>query len=173
MIVGKLLIANFIKKYLYKSQIPQSSISLSSFQLKLGSGIGVIIAITLCIRGLGRSNNVNYQRFIKCLEDAKLDPKNPDLKRKLRKFDFEFEAWPVDFDVNQVDGGPIKPVNIKFTSVREPSKRSWYSPCQIVAYIAVHTFGIKMIYPGSVQLVQKYLRKFQNYRFMSRITTYD
>lgn len=37
----------------------------------------------------------------------------------------------------------------------------WISslPCEIAAYIAIHTFGIRMIYPGSVKLIQSYLRK--------------
>lgn len=70
----------------------------------MGSGIGIVIAVTLCIRGLGRSRNPTYQRFVKCLEDAKMDPKNEEFRKKLRKFDFEFEAWPLDFSVNEIDG---------------------------------------------------------------------
>jgi hypothetical protein len=30
-------------------------------------------------------------------------------------------------------------------------------PCQIIAYIAIHSFGIRMIYPGSIKLIQSYL----------------
>lgn len=39
------------------------------------------------------------------------------------------------------------------------SKPFWIStlPCEIVAYIAIHTFGIRMIYPGSVKLIQSFL----------------
>lgn len=40
------------------------------------------------------------------------------------------------------------------------TKPFWIStlPCEIAAYIAIHTFGIRMIYPGSVKLIQSFLR---------------
>lgn len=31
-------------------------------------------------------------------------------------------------------------------------------PCEVLAYIAIHTFGIRMIYPGSVKLIQCFLQ---------------
>lgn len=34
---------------------------------------------------------------------------------------------------------------------------NWISPCSIAAFVAIHTFGLKMIYPGSIKLIQKYL----------------
>lgn len=39
------------------------------------------------------------------------------------------------------------------------SKPFWFStlPCEIAAYIAIHTFGIRMIYPGSIRLLQTFL----------------
>lgn len=39
------------------------------------------------------------------------------------------------------------------------SKPFWIAslPCEIAAYVAVHTFGIRMIYPGSMRLIQSYL----------------
>lgn len=39
------------------------------------------------------------------------------------------------------------------------TKPFWIStlPCEIAAYIAIHTFGIRMIYPGSIRLLQSFL----------------
>lgn len=39
------------------------------------------------------------------------------------------------------------------------SKPFWIStlPCEIAAYIAIHTFGIRMLYPGSIRLLQSFL----------------
>lgn len=39
------------------------------------------------------------------------------------------------------------------------AKPVWIStlPCEILAYIAIHTFGIRLIYPGSVKLIQSFL----------------
>lgn len=31
-------------------------------------------------------------------------------------------------------------------------------PCEIAAYVAIHTFGIRMIYPGSLKIIQSFLR---------------
>lgn len=33
-------------------------------------------------------------------------------------------------------------------------------PCEIAAYVAIHTFGIRMMYPGSIKLLQSYMSKF-------------
>lgn len=30
-------------------------------------------------------------------------------------------------------------------------------PCEIAAYLAIHTFGLRMIYPGSIKLIQSFL----------------
>lgn len=48
--------------------------------------------------------------------------------------------------------------DLKPTSPSRP-KPMWNStlPCEILAYIAIHTFGIRMIYPGSVKLIQSFL----------------
>lgn len=50
----------------------------------------------------------------------------------------------------------------KRTDVKLKSNRTkpfWIStlPCEIAAYIAIHTFGIRMIYPGSLKLIQSFL----------------
>lgn len=46
----------------------------------------------------------------------------------------------------------------KATSPSRP-KPLWIStlPCEVLAYIAIHTFGIRMIYPGSVKIIQSFL----------------
>lgn len=72
--------------------------------LKISSTVGLLVAISICIRGIGRSQNEMYRRFVKCIEDSQDDPNNRTLKQKLRKFDFEFKYWPVDFDVQSVEG---------------------------------------------------------------------
>lgn len=49
-----------------------------------------------------------------------------------------------------------KPLN---SVVAKSTKPFWISslPCEVAAYVAIHTFGIRMIYPGSMQLIQSYL----------------
>ncbi|XP_058461405.1 phosphatidylserine lipase ABHD16A [Malaya genurostris] len=116
---------------------------------KFTTGIGLLVAVSLCMRGIGRSMNLVYIRFAECLESAKRNEKSSEEKNHLRKYDFDFKDWPVDFTVTN---------NVQRVQVAR-NKPLWISslPCQIVAYLAIHSFGIRMIYPGSVRLVQSYI----------------
>lgn len=77
--------------------------SISSFA-KVSTGIGLLVAISLCMRGIGRSSSINYTKFVKALDAAKANVTSQNAKDQLRLFDFEFSAWPVDFDVKSVAG---------------------------------------------------------------------
>lgn len=123
--------------------------------LKISTGIGLFVVLSYCVRGYGRSQSKVYEKFIKDLEEAKLNPKDPLNKKKIRGYDFEFDQWPVDWT--------IKSLNTKENNTRtiannmSRSSVNWVSPCSILAYLAIHSFGLKMIYPGSIGLIQKYL----------------
>lgn len=129
---------------------------------KISTGIGLLVVISLCMRGIGRSQSKVYTKFAKALEMAKANSKNPEAKNQLRLFDFDFKDWPVDFIVG--GGADHARPNIKSNRTNP----LWISslPCEIAAYIAIHTFGIRMIYPGTLKIVQSYLRK---YKFSSLI----
>ncbi|XP_037933961.1 phosphatidylserine lipase ABHD16A [Teleopsis dalmanni] len=130
--------------------------SISSMA-KFTTSIGLIVIISLCMRGIGRSQNRSYVKLIKALETQKSNVTNDEKKRALRRFDFDFRAWDVDFDVNSLQSDNKKPG----TPGSSRDKRSFQLatlPCELVAYAAMHTFGIRMIYPGSVKLLQNYMR---------------
>lgn len=74
--------------------------SITSFA-KVSTGIGLLVVISLCMRGYGRSTTPSYRNFVKALELVK---QNATQKNKLRAYDFEFKDWPVDFDVKEVNG---------------------------------------------------------------------
>lgn len=63
---------------------------------KFATSIGVLLLVSLCMRGYGRANNPTYQEFVKVLRDAKKNM-TMDTKKKLTSYDFEFSAWPVEF----------------------------------------------------------------------------
>lgn len=115
---------------------------------KLGTGVAAIVFISFLLRGLGRSGNVSYQKFIKIFSQAA--GSNTTNNEELRKFDFDFSSFPIDFVA-----GPCETSKKDLANSRNTSLVS--APCRILAYLAIHTFGIKMIYPGSVQLIQSYL----------------
>lgn len=124
--------------------------------MKISTGIGIIVVLSYCIRGFGRSKNESYRRFVRDLEDSKSNYNDPASKKKLRKYDFEFEHWPVDWSMKAASTKDNKSKNVSVvTSPR--GTVNWISPCQVAAYLAIHTFGIKMIYPGSIKLILKFL----------------
>lgn len=124
--------------------------------MKISTGIGIIVVLSYCIRGIGRSQNETYRRFVRDLEEAKANYNDPTSKKKLRKYDFEFEHWPVDWSMKIFD---TKENKLKKNAVAITSRGSvnWISPCSVAAYVAIHTFGLPMIYPGSIKLIQKFL----------------
>lgn len=75
--------------------------SVASFA-KVSTGIGLIVMISLCMRGLGRSKSRSYTKFAKVLQEVQQNKDKPDEKRKLQMFDFDFRDWPVDFSVHDV-----------------------------------------------------------------------
>lgn len=128
---------------------------------KLSTGIGILVALSLCMRGIGRSQSQNYRRFARAYSIAKNKPKDADALVQLKAFDFDFKYWPVDYDAGESKSGirhrePIRP-NTTDSARRKPI---WVStlPCEVLAYIAIHTFGLRMIYPGSLKIIQSYLQ---------------
>uniref|UniRef100_A0A182XD14 AB hydrolase-1 domain-containing protein n=1 Tax=Anopheles quadriannulatus TaxID=34691 RepID=A0A182XD14_ANOQN len=94
---------------------------------KVTTGLGLLVAMSLCMRGLGRSMNTVYVRFAETLENARRSSDRCGApKAALRRYDFDFEQWPVDYTVK---GGSRK-------TVAQRNKNFWISslPCQIAAY---------------------------------------
>lgn len=69
---------------------------------KISTGIGLLVVISLCMRGIGRSQTKVYAKFLKALDHAKANARSEEAKNALRLFDFEFKDWPVDFSVKDV-----------------------------------------------------------------------
>lgn len=122
---------------------------------KFATSIGVILVVSFCIRGFNRATNPTYHNFIQALQTAQMDM-TPKTKKDLAMYEFEFFAWPVEYSWKDLQGDPSKtriqilPPLIKRTSLQSVMR----IPCQIIGYLAIHTFGIKLIYPGSISLLQ-------------------
>lgn len=112
------------------------------------------------MRGLGRSQTLAFKKFARIYCQSKYDTKNTIARTQLRMFDFDFKKWPIDFDVNSVEDTTKK--HLKTSPNTKRNKPFWATslPCELAAYIAIHTFGVRMIYPGSLKIIQSYLRKF-------------
>lgn len=140
--------------YFYKKGYFVNAESIGQL-MKISTGIGIVVLLSYCIRGFGRSQSENYRKFVKVLEEAKSNYNEEINKKKLRQFDFEFEAWPVDWSMKSSETKENK--SKKSVAITKRGSVNIFSPCSIAAYVAIHTFGLKMIYPGSIKLIQKYL----------------
>ncbi|CAI5768031.1 Alpha/beta hydrolase domain-containing protein 16A [Podarcis lilfordi] len=123
----------------------------------------LLLAGIACLRGIGRWTNPQYIQFITILEDAHRYG-TPEHKKKLASYNFDFRSWPVDF---RWDEATSRSDSRNVPLLRsEPKHRSAVNgflhalkklPCQIASFIVAHTFGRRMLYPGSVYLLQKAL----------------
>ncbi|KAK4877496.1 hypothetical protein RN001_010002 [Aquatica leii] len=122
---------------------------------KFATSLGVILVVSFCVRGLGRATNPTYHKFIQTLQSAQIGMV-PNVKKELCKYEFEFFAWPVEYSWKDLDGDLSKQrLQISRPLLnRSPFQLFMTIPCQIIGYIAVHTFGIRLIYPGSLSLLQ-------------------
>ncbi|XP_076248153.1 phosphatidylserine lipase ABHD16A [Calliopsis andreniformis] len=130
------------------------------FLSKLIAGAGAILIASLVARSCSRANNPVYLKFLKTLNDAKAHY-NAETKQELHKYEFEFWAWPIDFNVADVERDqPREKLTLEKIAAssgrvkRQTGKEFIFAlPCKLLSYIVAHTFAIKMIYPGSVSII--------------------
>jgi len=125
--------------------------SMSKFLM----GVGVVVAGAIVIRTLGRLSNPVYTNFMSVLATAQRNF-SPANKQKMAEFDFQFSSWPVDFNVTKETGDTSKP-----DSYMDGSKSGTRieSPYDILAWLMVRSFGISLVYPGSMALMRMMLER--------------
>lgn len=121
---------------------------------KVAVGLTMVIAIAFCMRGIGRERSESYQRFFSRFNAAKTNPKDPELRNALVEFDFEFKHWPLDWSIKQ-SRLKVQPSTV-LSIFKEKSLGIVQIPYEVASYLAIHTFGLKMIYPGSLGLLQRH-----------------
>ncbi|CAH0547325.1 unnamed protein product [Brassicogethes aeneus] len=122
---------------------------------RLVTSVGVILIVSYCCRGMSRAQNPNYMKFLNTLENARKD--NINAKKELKSYDYEFFAWPIDFTVTEKTQ-ILGKRNLKDKSVRQSIIKDITSiPLKIIAYLAIHTFGIRLIYPGTIGFLKAIL----------------
>lgn len=125
---------------------------------KFVTSLGVILVVSFCIRSVGRCNNSTYQRFIKTLREAQSNL-SPYTKEQLSIYDFEFYGWPVEFRSSDISKDAATHRLYISRPIPHRNTLQYVSsiPCQIIGYIAIHSFGIRLVYPGSLSLLQTIL----------------
>ncbi|XP_060706306.1 phosphatidylserine lipase ABHD16A [Hemiscyllium ocellatum] len=156
-----LLLYCYKKGYIVMSKILPAT-SYASVLLLVLTGV-------VCLRGVGRWANPEYVQFISILEETKRN-NTAENKKKLAHYSFDFSHWPEDFRWDEVSsqkdhrsekqrkvGVPLlKPeVKSRGTTGSNLFTQILSLPCQVIGYLMAHSFGRRMLYPGSVSLLQK------------------
>ncbi|XP_059157353.1 phosphatidylserine lipase ABHD16A-like [Physella acuta] len=121
--------------------------------LRVALSVAIVYTAAYILRGIGRLSNIDYRNFISVLVEARQNS-SVQVKKQLANYDFEFWAWPVDF---RWDEGSIKekippPARAPSSRRAQAIERSSL-PCRILSYLAMHTFGRRMVYPGGTSLM--------------------
>eukprot|EP00088_Acartia_fossae_P024402 TRINITY_DN2535_c0_g1_i13.p1 TRINITY_DN2535_c0_g1~~TRINITY_DN2535_c0_g1_i13.p1 ORF type:complete len:546 (-),score=106.85 TRINITY_DN2535_c0_g1_i13:386-2023(-) len=122
------------------------SLDTGVFATKFVVVVCMVSIASLVTRAIGRMTNPLYPHFADTLISAH-SKYNHISKSSMQQYDFQFKSWPVDFDVREVE-------NIrKSTAVLSSHRPSYFSPTDILARMLSHTFGISLVYPGSMSLM--------------------
>ncbi|EFN89228.1 Protein BAT5 [Harpegnathos saltator] len=148
------LVATFA--YECSSSLLDNAICLS----KLAASAGAIFIASLVARGYSRVNNPVYMKFAQILDEAH-SQYNEKTKQELHKYDFEFWAWPVDFDVSKLqsdkaaDKLTLEKIGKASGRLRQQSGKEFLFaiPCKLFSYVVAHTLAITMMYPGSLSII--------------------
>lgn len=142
--------------YLYRRGMITSANNYMVFNtsfMRLATTLTFVYIGALVVRGIGRSANQDYKSFSKVLKSAK--QKNDMSRLTLSRFDFDFTHWPIDFRWYESQVIDTKKPPQLLASGRHSRRFSLLSmPCDLFNYIVVTTIGRRMLYPGSVSLLQ-------------------
>ncbi|XP_058678543.1 phosphatidylserine lipase ABHD16A isoform X1 [Ammospiza caudacuta] len=126
--------------------------------------LGLLLAGVACLRGLGRWSNPQYLEFMAALEESHRSG-SAESKRKLGLYTFDFRSWPVDFRWDSA--GPAWGGSRAVPLLQTPPRPRGGSrgllgalrklPCALARWLLAHTLGRRMLFPGSVRLLQRAL----------------
>jgi len=123
-------------------------------------GLCAVSLVAVISRAAGRLTNPVYAAFLQHLHDANtasaslnIKGSTPEIEKcleVLKRYDFQFNAAPVDFDVREVD--TVRSARPSPTS-RSRNWWTWFSPTDWMASLLANSFGISLVYPGSMYLM--------------------
>ncbi|XP_063633054.1 phosphatidylserine lipase ABHD16A [Cydia splendana] len=145
----------FICFYVYKRGF--FSLDETRVLVRYIGGLSCLIALSYILRGLGRASNPKYVEFMKALNTPLTDHKA--YLQGIRKYDFEFQYWPATYLLSKQKNSSAWLARHPFTSCANPDLPAYQrTTIQVLAYVATHTFALRLIYPGSLGLIQNLLR---------------
>uniref|UniRef100_A0A8C7NLY1 Abhydrolase domain containing 16A, phospholipase n=1 Tax=Oncorhynchus mykiss TaxID=8022 RepID=A0A8C7NLY1_ONCMY len=139
----------------------------SSKLVPVSQYVGTVMVCLLgvaCLRGWGRWRNSEYQQFISILEETRKNhtPSNKDdcLDYDLRvRLYFHLLNVPTNRKLLSKTGVSLLKPEPKLRGAADSVLNSLRTlPCHIVSFLIAHSFGRRMLYPGSVFLLQRAMR---------------
>ncbi|CAF0819931.1 unnamed protein product [Brachionus calyciflorus] len=115
---------------------------------RLACIFGFMVITTFLTRSLGRCRNPDYIEFIQQYTEINRLKKSLDRQKFLNKYDFEMKTWNPDY-ISTVKH-PIfknKPHQLIHQNPLDTIK---YSIWRVLGMLCVDTFGLRMMYPGTV-----------------------
>lgn len=122
------------------------SLETGVFVSKFTVVVAMVCFVALITRSIGRMTNPFYPHFCETLISANKNY-NQTTKSAMEKYDFQFKSWPVDFDVREVET-----IRKNIPVVATPAT-SMFSITDILAKLLTNSFGISLVYPGSMSLM--------------------
>ncbi|CAF4749351.1 unnamed protein product [Pieris macdunnoughi] len=143
----------FICTYIYRRGF--FSWDETTFLTKIMCGVSCFILFSFLVRAVGRAYNSKYTDFLFVIQQPKANTK--EFMNHIRKYDFEFTSWPVTFAMPATTSKSWFE-NIPFNKSSNENLPIYQRiPLQILAFISVHTFAMRIIYPGTLTLIQNLL----------------
>lgn len=131
---------------------------------KCGTGLGLLLIVALVFRGIGRRLNPTYITFMNTLARVQLNRPSMEVMRPLREYEFDFSAWPINFDWSDAEADDRKPrVYVDRGLARRKGgiiNHVMMLPCQVMAWILTFLIGKQLVYPGCIQLLQVALEQY-------------
>lgn len=154
----------FFTYLVYKRSVPGSlanTLDHSAFLRLFATAVSILFG-SFCIRGFARYSNPEYLQFLEAVDNAHKNP-SPSNKRVLGHFDADFSAYPADFKWHEARdkralpsysktfpesslGPPPQPLILDRVPLR--------LPLDIVIALIMKTAGRRLIYPGSLSILQ-------------------
>lgn len=147
-------ISPFLMWMLYRRNMLSQEGFLTMF--KYGISASILLTFSSTLRAVGRLANSDYKRFTTSLYRARQGQ-----VVDIRRYDFDFWAWPVDFYWNEGPrGDPRTDVPLKRIFPAEPEGGRTFigkiigAPWSFMCYAMANTVGYRLLYPGTLGFIQ-------------------
>ncbi|KAI1729239.1 alpha/beta hydrolase fold domain-containing protein [Ditylenchus destructor] len=116
--------------------------------------LAAYLAIAFVLRFVGRATNAEYRKFATLLVTSRDNPKNLGARNELKLYDYECFAAPADFVAKTSHRASRFFVAVTDEPIMQPISEPLDTLRKVLAYITAHTFGRRMLFPGSIALLK-------------------